>query len=131
MYQKKRENDIRCPLEHGLSVFGGKWNSRVLCVLAACGTMRYGEIRRELVNISDAVLAATLRHLIEHCLVSRTEYEEIPPHVEYGLTARGQSVIPILQSICQWADTREWEYDGPVMYQCQKCCSSKKEEEQT
>lgn len=122
MYQKKREEDIRCPLEYGLSVFGGKWNSRVLCVLAACGTMRYGEIRNEMVNITDAVLAATLKHLIANNMVERIAYDEIPPRVEYSLTERGKSVIPILQSICQWADGAEREYCGPVMYQCRKCC---------
>ena len=41
MYQKKLEKDIRCPLEYGLSVFGGKWKSRIICVLAAKETLRY------------------------------------------------------------------------------------------
>mgnify|MGYP004474971529 CR=1 FL=1 len=40
MYQKKLEKDIRCPLEYGLSVFGGKWKSRIICVLAAKETLR-------------------------------------------------------------------------------------------
>ena len=131
MYRKKREDDIRCPLEYGLSVFGGKWNSRVLCVLAACGTLRYSEIRGEMVNITDAVLSATLKHLIENDLVDRIAYEEIPPRVEYSLTPQGESVIPILQSICQWADARERTYDGPVMCQCQKCSFRKNEEDKS
>ncbi len=48
MYQKKLKEDIRCPLEYGLSVFGGKWNSRIICVLAEMGTLRYSEIRSEM-----------------------------------------------------------------------------------
>ena len=55
MYQKKLERDIRCPLEYGLEIFGGKWNSRIICVLATTGTLRYSQIRKEMGNITDAV----------------------------------------------------------------------------
>ena len=58
MYQKKLETDIRCPLEYGLELFGGKWKSRVICVLNEKGTLRYSGIRKEMLNITDAVLAA-------------------------------------------------------------------------
>ncbi len=54
MYQKKLESDIRCPLEYGLEIFGGKWNSRIICVLSAKETLRYSEIRKEMGNITDA-----------------------------------------------------------------------------
>lgn len=103
-YKKKLENDIRCPLEYGLAVFGGKWKSRIICVLSAYEKLRYSEIRREMYNITDAVLAATLKDLIEDGIVDRKSYDEIPPKVEYSLTSKGKSVIPILQSICQWSD---------------------------
>ena len=64
MYHKKLESDIRCPLEYGLEVFGGKWKSRVICVLADKKILRYSELRAELVNITDAVLSTTLKALI-------------------------------------------------------------------
>ena len=64
MYQKKLDADIRCPLEYGLEIFGGKWDSRIICVLAAKETLRYSEIRKEMANITDAVLAASLKKLI-------------------------------------------------------------------
>lgn len=95
-YKKKLENDIRCPLEYGLAVFGGKWKSRIICVLSARQRLRYSEIRREMYNITDAVLAATLKDLIEDGIVDRKSYDEIPPKVEYSLTSKGKSVIPIL-----------------------------------
>ena len=63
--------DIRCPLEYGLDVFGGKWNSRIICVLTAKKTLRYSELRKELGNVTDAVLAAALKSLTENELVSR------------------------------------------------------------
>ena len=100
MYHKKLESDIRCPLEYGLEVFGGKWKSRVICVLADKKTLRYSELRAELVNITDAVLSTTLKALIADDIVSRKSYDEIPPRVEYSLTEKGLSVMPILQSIC-------------------------------
>lgn len=64
MYQKKLDADIRCPLEYGLEIFGGKWDSRIICVLAEKETLRYSEIRKEMANITDAVLAASLKKLI-------------------------------------------------------------------
>ena len=60
-YKKKLDDDIRCPLEYGLAIFGGKWKSRIICVLSANEKLRYSEIRREMYNITDAVLAATLK----------------------------------------------------------------------
>ena len=94
MYHKKLESDIRCPLEYGLEVFGGKWKSRVICVLADKKTLRYSELRAELVNITDAVLSTTLKALIADDIVSRKSYDEIPPRVEYSLTEKGSPAPP-------------------------------------
>ena len=120
-YKKKLEDDIRCPLEYGLTVFGGKWKSRIICVLAASGTLRYSELRNEMCNITDAVLAAALKDLIADGIVQRKSYDEIPPRVEYSLTEKGESVVPILQSICQWAGMFYREDSEFVMAQCQRC----------
>lgn len=121
MYQRKLEKDIRCPLEYGLEIFGGKWNSRIICVLAAKQTLRYSELRREMGNITDAVLAATLKELIASSIISRRSYDEIPPRVEYSLTEKGRSVVPILQSICRWAGIFYKPDSENTMIQCKKC----------
>ena len=71
MYQPKLEKDIRCPLEYGLEIFGGKWKSRIICVLAEMKTLRYSELRKEMSNITDAVLASTLKELIRDKIVER------------------------------------------------------------
>ena len=117
-YKKKLDDDIRCPLEYGLTLFGGKWRSRIICVLFAHKKLRYSEIRKEMYNITDAVLASTLKDLIEDGLIDRKSYDEIPPRVEYSLTEKGQSVVPILQSICKWSGIF---YNENEMVQCQKC----------
>lgn len=99
MYQKKLEQDIRCPLEYGLSVFGGKWKSRILCVLAAQETLCYSQLRKEMVNITDAVLASTLKELIADGMIARHSYDEIPPRVEYALTDKGRSAVEHLRLV--------------------------------
>lgn len=100
-YKRKQEKDIRCPLEYGMEVFGGKWNSRSICVLSTPGTLRYSEFRKEMGNITDVVLASALKDLIANGIIDRQSFDEIPPRVEYLLSERGKYVVPILQSICQ------------------------------
>lgn len=121
VYQKKLDADIRCPLEYGLELFGGKWKSRVICVLNEKGTLRYSSIRKEMRNVTDAVLAATLKELIADDLLERRQYDEIPPRVEYKLTEKGRSVVPILQSICRWAGVFHKKNSENTITQCQRC----------
>lgn len=121
MYKHKMQEDIRCPLEYGLDIFGGKWKSRIICVLAEKGTLRYSGLRKEMSNITDAVLAVTLKELIADGIVNRKSFDEIPPHVEYCLTEKGNSVIPILQSICRWSGAYHKEDNENTMTQCKKC----------
>lgn len=121
MYERKTEKEIRCPLEYGLEIFGGKWNSRIICVLAEKKVLRYSEIRKEMGNIKDAVLATTLKELISNQMIERQSFDEIPPRVEYSLTEKGQSVVPILQSICRWSGAFHREENEQPMIQCQKC----------
>ncbi len=72
-------------------------------------------------NITDAVLATNLRELMEYEMVNRTSYDEIPPRVEYSLTERGRSVIPILKSICAWAGRVEKELPADAPAGCRRC----------
>ncbi len=122
-YKRKLEKDIRCPLEYGLDVFGGKWKSRILCVLSD-GPLRYSVLRSEMADVTDAALALALKDLTASGLVRRRQYEEIPPRVEYALTGKGESVIPVLQHICRWSGIyyrKEDAGDGAPLSRCQKC----------
>ena len=121
MYKAKLEKDIRCPLEYGLDVFGGKWKARIICVLAEKQVLRYSSIRKEMTDITDAVLAAALKELISDHMVVREQYDEIPPRVEYSLSEKGNSVIPILQSICSWSGAFHKDDSKNTLQQCQKC----------
>ncbi|ALF21534.1 helix-turn-helix transcriptional regulator [Fusobacterium animalis] len=120
-YQPKLEKDPMCPVEYGLDIFGGKWKARIICVLSAKKFMRYNEIKKELNNITDAVLAAMLKELVENDIVSRIQYNEIPPRVEYSLTETGKSVLPILESICKWSRENSKEDLEKKLPTCRSC----------
>lgn len=111
------------PLPAGIRVGGvrGKWKSRVICVLAEKERLRYSELRRELTDVTDAALAATLKALIADGILWRQQFDEIPPRVEYFLTEKGASVVPILRSICQWAGIYRTEDPAHALPQCKKC----------
>ena len=96
-YKRKLEKDIRCLLEYGMKEFGGRWNFRIICVLATLGTLCYSELRKN----GQYVLASALKDLIANGIIDRQSFDEIPPRVEYLLSERGKYVVPILQSICQ------------------------------
>ena len=119
--KRKLEKDIRCPLEYGLDVFGGKWKSRIICVLAVKSTLRYSELRAEMANVSDAVLSASVKELMADGMVSRRQYDEIPPRVEYSLTQKGASIVPILQDICRWAGVFHREITDDAPAHCKSC----------
>ena len=83
--------------------------------------LRYSELRKEMENITDAVLASTLKELINDDIILRKQFDEIPPRVEYSLTEKGVYVVPILQSICKWSGAYHKEDKENALLQCQKC----------
>lgn len=90
MYQCKQEKDIFYPpLEYGMELFGGKWSSRIICMFAVLDMPRYSKLRTQMGNITDAVLASTLKFLIANGIVLRKFYNEIPPRVDYTLSEKG------------------------------------------
>ena len=121
MYRQRYADEVRCPLEYGLSVFGGKWKPRIICVLSAHEALRYGELRHEMSNISDAVLSSMLKELIADGIVSRHSYDEIPPRVEYALTEKGRTVVPVLRGICRWAGLYQKADLPNALPQCRRC----------
>lgn len=86
-----------------LSLIGGKYRMIILFWLYSNKSpMRFGEIKRSLGNISFKTLSFTLKDLELNGLIIRTEFPQIPPKVEYSLTPRGNSLIPVLESMCAW-----------------------------
>lgn len=121
MYQKKIEDDYMCPLEYALEIFGGKWRSRIYCLLINKGPLRYSKLRCELEGISDPVLSSTLKELMGKGIVERKSYDEMPLRVEYNITEKGFSARPLLQSICKWSATYDITESDVILKQCQSC----------
>lgn len=99
---EKLHQEFVCPLEYSMSVFGGKWKPRILCVLCQFKTLRYNQIRKELAGITDIMLSKSLKELEEHEMIIRVQYNEIPPKVEYSLSKKGASVIGVLVEVTKW-----------------------------
>jgi DNA-binding HxlR family transcriptional regulator len=92
-----------CPIRNILARIGDKWSILALYTLSVKGVMRFGELQKELPDISQKMLTVTLRTLEEDGLVSRKVYSQIPPKVEYTLTARAQSLLTHISSLIDWA----------------------------
>ena len=111
-----------CPLKYMTQVFGGKWKIPIICILADQQPKRYSVIKRRLGNITNMMLAQSLKELEAAGMVSRTQFNEIPPHVEYSLTDRGRRALPILTAAAQWAVQELSELD--MWPNCENCQSS-------
>lgn len=98
----KDENISFCPVETGIELLSGKWKGRILWKLYNEKTMRFGELRKALGNITEKMLTAQLRELENVNLIDRKVYTEVPPKVEYSLTEFGNSMCPILDKFAEW-----------------------------
>lgn len=93
----------KCPVRNVLCRLGDKWSMLVLLTLQANGVMRFSEVQRSVGDISHRMLAVTLRMLETDGLIARRVYAEVPPRVEYTLTPRGESLMPHIKGLVDWA----------------------------
>ncbi len=91
-------------LFYTLKLIKGKYKMRVLYTLMEFGVVRFSEMRRYLGKISFKMLESTLKELVADGLVKRKEYDQLPLKVEYSLTERGKSLIPLLDGLCAWGE---------------------------
>ncbi len=85
-----------------LSLINGKYKMTILYTLMLFDVVRFNEMKRYINEISYKTLSQTLKELEKDGLVERKEYPQIPPKVEYSLTERGKSLMPILDMMCDW-----------------------------
>ena len=106
MAQRCISNESLCTtgFHYTLSLISGKYKMTILYTLMEFGVVRFNEMKRYIGGISYKTLSATLKELEADQLVHREEYPQIPPKVEYSLTERGKSLIPILDNLFQWGD---------------------------
>lgn len=102
--KQKDETFVRdCPIRNILSRISDKWSILVIFTLEQTAVMRFGELQRAIPDISQKMLTVTLRTLEQDGIVNRRAYAQIPPKVEYSLTSRGQSLLPRLNALIDWA----------------------------
>ncbi len=105
-----------CPVGKALSIIGGKWKMRIICTLYVDGVQRYNELAKKTGGITNAMLASSLKDLEADGIVSRRQFAEIPPRVEYALTDRGKELWPILHRLAHWALGEGFDGDTEIVH---------------
>ena len=90
-----------------MSLIQGKYTMFILYTLARFEVVRFNEMQKYIGTITFKTLSTTLKQLEADGLINRKEYPQIPPKVEYSLTEKGQSLIPILGQLCDWGDSHK------------------------
>lgn len=92
---------FNCPIELSVSILAGRWKSTIICELLQ-GIKRYGELKKNILNINHKMLAEQLRELESAGIIQRHVYPVVPPKVEYELTALGEGLRPAVELLRQW-----------------------------
>ncbi len=96
-----KTGEIKCPITGILQIIGGKWKPVILYCIRS-DKRRFGEISARIPGLSRKVLTQQLKELEKDGLLTRKQYNEIPPRVEYELTALGKSLSPVLNEMEKW-----------------------------
>ena len=105
LHKSKAAGADRCPVRDVLDRIGDRWSLLVIDALKEGNPVRFSVLKRTIDDISQRMLAHTLRRLEEDGLVSRTVYPTIPPRVDYALTPLGRSFLKPMRTLVSWADT--------------------------
>ena len=95
-----------CPLEYALEILGGKWKLKVIWTIFRFKIIRFNKLKRELPGITDLMLTKILKLLVENNIILRTQFNEIPPKVEYSLTENGLKLVESLSNVRQWVQNQ-------------------------
>ena len=102
--QPCREVDVRL-FAYALSLVDGKWKMHILFWLWKKEVLRYSELKRALGKVTHKMLSTQLKELEQDDLIVRKEYPQVPPKVEYALSKKGKSLMPVLSALCKWGHT--------------------------
>src|SRR5262245_35950057 len=96
-----KSRTLKCPAEFTLNVISGRWKVPILFHLFL-GVKRFSELQRTLKGITQKMLTQQLRELERDSIVHREVYAQVPPKVEYSLTALGAGLKPVIEAMCDW-----------------------------
>ena len=105
--QKILSSEVRdnCPVRRTLELLSGKWRTHIIYALCQRPVCRFGELKKAVPRITNAMLTSVLRDLEQLGIVNREQFNEIPPHVEYSLTEKGKALLPVFFELAKWGDT--------------------------
>lgn len=92
------------PVGYALSHLEGKWKLRVIYAISLQDKIRFNDLRRQVDGISNIMLSKTLQELEDGGIITRKQYNEVPPRVEYSLTELGKGIYPVLDSLEKWGE---------------------------
>lgn len=119
----KSTEELLCPIRYSMHIFSGKWKLPIVCMLSGDTPLRYSTIKRRLGDITNVMLAQSLKELEAAGIVHRKQYNEVPPRVEYTLTEKGTSVLPALVQLADWA-VGSMQSETTCGASCTKCQST-------
>ena len=94
-----------CPIRNVIARFGNKWALLTVFIIGEQGVVRFNELGRLIPDVSSRVLSSTLRTLEADGFIERKVYAVVPPKVEYRLTEMGESLLPLIRQLTEWAQT--------------------------
>lgn len=93
-----------CPMRRTLELLSGKWRTHIIYELCKKPSYRFSELKKAVPKITNTMLSSTLRDLEGFGIVSRKQFNEIPPHVEYSLTEKGKALLPVFTELAKWGE---------------------------
>jgi len=100
---KKFDTAADCPITFAVDIIGGKWKPIIIWLLLNEGTLRFGEINKRMPGVALKVLSRSLKELETDGIVVRAVFAEVPPRVEYSLSAKGEALREIMALLCGWS----------------------------
>ncbi|MNW38106.1 HTH-type transcriptional activator HxlR [compost metagenome] len=101
-YKGKVKKIQDTPFGYTLSIIGGKWKMVIIYLLAENEPVRFNDLKRQIGTITYKTLSSQLKELEADAMVIRKEYPQIPPKVEYSLTDKAKTLLPVLEELCEW-----------------------------
>ncbi|MEH7456430.1 helix-turn-helix domain-containing protein [Bacillus sp. JJ1127] len=101
---QEKGNVQETPFGYTISVIGGKWKMLIIYLLAENQPVRFNDLKRKIGTITFKTLSSQLKELEADGIVRRKEYPQIPPKVEYSLTHKAETLLPILEQLCEWGE---------------------------
>ena len=99
---RESDSNQECPVKCTLEIIGGKWKLRILAQLLRKEVVRFNQLKREISGITNTMLSNSLHELEQDGIINRNQYNEMPVRVEYTLTERGKSLLPLLYELTTW-----------------------------